>query len=99
MSTNHQTTQKLQKETKEVTELMQINVQKVVQRGENLDKLQVKSEELQQNSLVFKKGAKKVIGHDLNLGGEPHVVEKPKVKYDYRGSDFCYFDYHHHSYC
>jgi hypothetical protein len=53
-------TQKLQNETKEVTELMQINVQKVVQRGENLGNLQEKSADLQQNSLIFKKGAQKV---------------------------------------
>jgi Synaptobrevin len=75
-------TQKLQNETKEVTELMQINVQKVVQRGENLGKLQEKSADLQQNSLIFKKGAQKVTIKDLNLGRKTHVVEKSAIKYD-----------------
>jgi vesicle-associated membrane protein 4 len=39
----------------EVVGIMQNNIEKVVQRGEKLDSLQNKTEELQQGALSFKK--------------------------------------------
>lgn len=44
----------------EVIGIMQNNIEKVMQRGEKLDSLQNKTEDLQQGALQFKKGASRV---------------------------------------
>ncbi|ORY46212.1 synaptobrevin, partial [Neocallimastix californiae] len=44
----------------EVVGIMQDNIQKVMDRGERLDTLQVKTEDLQQQSSNFKRGANRV---------------------------------------
>ncbi|KAI8615081.1 synaptobrevin [Chytriomyces sp. MP71] len=50
----------VQKQVDEVVNLMNDNIAKVVQRGENLEQLQDKTEGLQQSALQFKKGASDV---------------------------------------
>ncbi|KAH6562059.1 hypothetical protein BASA62_009392 [Batrachochytrium salamandrivorans] len=47
---------KVQGQVNEVIGIMQNNIEKVVQRGENLSSLQNKTDELNQGALQFKKG-------------------------------------------
>lgn len=53
-------TQQVQEQVNEVVGIMQDNIDKVMQRGEQLDSLQNKTDDLQNNSLQFKRGANKV---------------------------------------
>jgi vesicle-associated membrane protein 4 len=46
----------------EVIGVMQNNIEKVIKRGENLESLQNKTDDLQQGALQFKKGANKIKG-------------------------------------
>ncbi len=48
-------TQEVQQQVDEVIGIMHTNIDKVIQRGEKLDNLQNKTEELQQGALSFKK--------------------------------------------
>jgi vesicle-associated membrane protein 4 len=50
----------VQKEVQEVIGIMHTNIDKVVQRGEKLESLQNKTEELQQGALSFKKTSTQV---------------------------------------
>ncbi|KAJ3252174.1 hypothetical protein HK103_001785 [Boothiomyces macroporosus] len=50
----------VQQEVDEVVGIMQGNIHKVMQRGEQLDSLQNKTEDLQNSSLQFKRGANQV---------------------------------------
>ncbi|KAJ3404020.1 hypothetical protein HDU80_003409 [Chytriomyces hyalinus] len=50
----------VQKQVDEVVNVMTDNIAKVVQRGENLEHLQNKTEDLQQSAMQFKKGASAV---------------------------------------
>ncbi|KAI8843255.1 hypothetical protein HDU78_008900 [Chytriomyces hyalinus] len=50
----------VQKQVDEVVNLMTDNIAKVVQRGENLEQLQNKTDDLQQSAMQFKKGASAV---------------------------------------
>ncbi|KAL3897499.1 MAG: hypothetical protein SGCHY_003375 [Lobulomycetales sp.] len=50
----------VQREVDEVIGVMQNNIDKVVTRGEKLDALQDKTDDLQQGAMQFKKGATKV---------------------------------------
>ncbi|KAL6624293.1 synaptobrevin [Neocallimastix sp. 'constans'] len=52
--------QQVQQQVDEVVGIMQDNIQKVMDRGERLDTLQVKTEDLQQQSSNFKRGANRV---------------------------------------
>ncbi|KAJ3363560.1 hypothetical protein GGF32_003932 [Allomyces javanicus] len=53
-------TKQVQAQVNEVVGIMQNNIEKVMERGEKLDSLATKTEDLQQSSLQFKKGATKV---------------------------------------
>ncbi|KAL2912626.1 hypothetical protein HK105_207842 [Polyrhizophydium stewartii] len=53
-------TTQVQAQVDEVVGIMQDNIHKVMQRGEQLDSLQNKTEDLQNSSLQFKRGANKV---------------------------------------
>ncbi|KAI9018966.1 vesicle-associated membrane protein 1 [Hyaloraphidium curvatum] len=53
-------TAEVQAQVDEVVQIMQQNVNKVVQRGEALESLQTKTDDLQQSSLQFKRGANAV---------------------------------------
>ncbi|KAJ1498541.1 hypothetical protein HMI54_005215 [Coelomomyces lativittatus] len=53
-------TQVVQAQVDEVVGIMQNNIEKVMERGEKLESLATKTEDLQQSSLQFKKGATKV---------------------------------------
>ncbi|KAJ3094279.1 hypothetical protein HDU96_001749 [Phlyctochytrium bullatum] len=53
-------TQQVQSQVDEVVGIMQENVNKVMQRGEHLDTLQNKTEDLQNSSQQFRKGASAV---------------------------------------
>ncbi len=57
---NPQQTKVVQKQVDEVVGIMQDNIQKVMQRGEQLDTLQDRTENLQQSSQQFRKGANRV---------------------------------------
>ncbi len=59
MSTSNKTGQ-VQGQVDEVIGIMQNNIEKVVQRGEKLESLQTKTDDLQQGALQFKKGAVRV---------------------------------------
>ncbi|KAJ3159831.1 hypothetical protein HDU86_001483 [Geranomyces michiganensis] len=50
----------VQNQVNEVTAIMQDNINKVMQRGEHLDTLQDKTDDLQNSSLQFKRGANRV---------------------------------------
>ncbi|KAJ3223887.1 hypothetical protein HDU81_008841, partial [Chytriomyces hyalinus] len=50
----------VQNQVDEVVNLMSDNIAKVVQRGENLEQLQNKTDDLQQSAMQFKKGASAV---------------------------------------
>jgi vesicle-associated membrane protein 4 len=50
-------TQQVQKEVDDVIGIMHTNIEKVVQRGEKLESLQSKTDDLQQGALQFKRGA------------------------------------------
>ncbi|KAJ3085565.1 hypothetical protein HK102_014041 [Quaeritorhiza haematococci] len=50
----------VQQQVDEVVGIMQDNIHKVMQRGEQLDTLQNKTENLQNSSMQFKKGASRV---------------------------------------
>ncbi|KAH6563090.1 hypothetical protein BASA50_004619 [Batrachochytrium salamandrivorans] len=50
----------VQQQVDEVVGIMQDNIHKVMQRGEQLDTLQNKTEDLQNSSLQFKRGANRV---------------------------------------
>jgi vesicle-associated membrane protein 4 len=52
--------QSVQKEVDEVVGIMNDNINKVMERGEKLDSLQEKTDDLQQSSLQFKRGATRV---------------------------------------
>ncbi|KAI8916444.1 synaptobrevin [Entophlyctis helioformis] len=53
-------TAQVQQQVDEVVGIMQDNIHKVMQRGEQLETLQNKTEDLQNSSLQFKRGANKV---------------------------------------
>ncbi|TPX34105.1 hypothetical protein SeMB42_g07378 [Synchytrium endobioticum] len=53
-------TAQVQNQVDEVVGIMQNNIEKVMQRGERLESLQNKTDDLQQGALQFKKGATKV---------------------------------------
>ncbi|KAJ3041501.1 hypothetical protein HDV00_009297 [Rhizophlyctis rosea] len=53
-------TQAVQQQVDEVVGIMQENIHKVMQRGEQLNSLQGKTEDLQASSMQFRKGASKV---------------------------------------
>ncbi|KAJ3052631.1 hypothetical protein HK097_005942 [Rhizophlyctis rosea] len=53
-------TQAVQQQVDEVVGIMQDNINKVMQRGEQLNSLQNKTEDLQNSSMQFRKGASKV---------------------------------------
>ncbi|KAI9145974.1 synaptobrevin [Paraphysoderma sedebokerense] len=53
-------THQVQAQVNEVVGIMQNNIEKVMERGEKLDSLANKTEDLQQSSMQFKKGATKV---------------------------------------
>ncbi|KAI8899489.1 synaptobrevin, partial [Globomyces pollinis-pini] len=50
----------VQQEVDEVVGIMQSNITKVMERGDNLDRLQDQTENLQQASSQFKRGANQV---------------------------------------
>lgn len=50
----------VQKEVDDVVGIMHENINKVMDRGEKLDSLQTKTEDLQQGALQFKRGASRV---------------------------------------
>lgn len=50
----------VQNQVQEVIGIMQNNIEKVVQRGEKLENIQNKTEELQQGALSFKKSSNAV---------------------------------------
>ena len=60
MSNSGNKTQQVQSEVDEVVGIMQGNIHKVMQRGEQIDSLQTKTEDLQSSSLQFKRGANQV---------------------------------------
>ncbi|TPX64895.1 hypothetical protein SpCBS45565_g05545 [Spizellomyces sp. 'palustris'] len=60
MSQQSGKTAQVQDQVNEVVGIMQDNINKVVQRGEQLDTLQDKTEDLQNSSLQFKRGANRV---------------------------------------
>ncbi len=53
-------TKQLQSEVNEVVGIMQDNIHKVMERGEQLDQLQTKTDDLQQSSMQFRRGANRV---------------------------------------
>ncbi|KAI8823169.1 synaptobrevin [Fimicolochytrium jonesii] len=53
-------TGQVQNQVDEVVGIMQDNINKVMQRGEQLDTLQNKTDDLQNSSLQFKRGANRV---------------------------------------
>ncbi|KAJ3128380.1 SNAP receptor, synaptobrevin [Nowakowskiella sp. JEL0407] len=53
-------TQQVQKQVDEVVGIMQDNIQKVMQRGEQLDSIQNKTDDLQNSSQQFRRGASRV---------------------------------------
>ncbi|CAO3649940.1 unnamed protein product [Mucor hiemalis] len=53
-------TQKVQQQVDEVVNIMQDNIDKVMQRGERLDDLRGKTEDLQATSSHFRRGANQV---------------------------------------
>lgn len=53
-------TAEVQQQVDEVVGIMQTNIEKVIARGEKLDSLQTKTDDLQQGAMQFKKGATKV---------------------------------------
>ncbi|KAJ3190264.1 SNAP receptor, synaptobrevin [Gaertneriomyces sp. JEL0708] len=53
-------TQQVQNQVDDVVGIMQDNINKVMQRGEQLDTLQNKTDDLQTSSLQFKRGANRV---------------------------------------
>ncbi|TPX59688.1 hypothetical protein PhCBS80983_g02261 [Powellomyces hirtus] len=53
-------TNQVQNQVDEVVGIMQDNINKVMQRGEHLDTLQNKTDDLQNSSLQFKRGANRV---------------------------------------
>ncbi|KAJ3223416.1 SNAP receptor, synaptobrevin, partial [Clydaea vesicula] len=59
MSSQNRTAQ-VQNQVDEVVGIMQDNISKVMQRGEQLDTLQNKTDDLQNSSQQFKKGASRV---------------------------------------
>lgn len=63
MSTSNQNndkTKQVKEEVDHVVEIMHDNIHKVMERGERLDSLQTKTEDLQQGALQFKRGASRV---------------------------------------
>jgi len=52
--------QRVHDEVREVVGIMQNNIDKVMERGERLETLQTKTDDLQQSSMQFKKGASQV---------------------------------------
>ncbi|KAJ3087273.1 hypothetical protein HK102_011455 [Quaeritorhiza haematococci] len=56
----NQKTQQIQNQVDEVIGLMHNNIEKVIARGEKLESLQNKTDDLQQGALQFKRGATKV---------------------------------------
>ncbi|KAI8810248.1 synaptobrevin, partial [Cladochytrium replicatum] len=53
-------TVQVQRQVDEVVGIMQDNINKVMQRGEQLDTLQNKTEDLQNSSMQFRRGASRV---------------------------------------
>ncbi|KAI8999521.1 synaptobrevin-domain-containing protein [Gaertneriomyces semiglobifer] len=53
-------TEQVQQQVDEVIGIMHNNIDKVMQRGERLESLQNKTDDLQQGALQFKRGATKV---------------------------------------
>ncbi|PVZ96721.1 hypothetical protein BB558_007354 [Smittium angustum] len=51
-------TMQVQRQVDEVTEIMQQNINKVLQRGENIDSLQTKTEEMSVSAQAFQRKAK-----------------------------------------
>ena len=60
---NNSRTEEVQQQVNEVIGIMNTNIEKVVQRGEKLNSLQSKTEELQQGALSFKKTSNDVKNH------------------------------------
>ncbi|TPX33880.1 hypothetical protein SmJEL517_g03339 [Synchytrium microbalum] len=60
MSAQGNKTGQVQAQVDEVVGIMQNNIEKVMQRGEKLESLQNKTDDLQQGALQFKRGATKV---------------------------------------
>ncbi|KAJ3344353.1 hypothetical protein HDU93_000143 [Gonapodya sp. JEL0774] len=58
----------------EVVTIMQQNVQRVVERGERLDTLQTKTDDLAQGAMQFKRGANKV-RRQVGIGVTPLGME------------------------
>ena len=54
---NPNKTKQVQQQVDEVVGIMHENINKVMERGEKLDSLQTKTEDLQQGALQFKRGA------------------------------------------
>ncbi|KAI9143966.1 synaptobrevin, partial [Paraphysoderma sedebokerense] len=50
-------TDQVQNEVNEVVGIMQQNLETVMQRGERLENLQTKTDDLQQSSMQFRRGA------------------------------------------
>ncbi|TPX66570.1 hypothetical protein SpCBS45565_g04391 [Spizellomyces sp. 'palustris'] len=59
-SPTNQKTAQVQNQVDEVIGIMHNNIEKVMARGERLDSLQNKTDDLQQGALQFKRGATKV---------------------------------------
>ena len=57
---SQQRTQKIQNEVNEVVGIMQDNIEKVMERGEKIEVLQDKTDDLQNSATKFKKGANRV---------------------------------------
>ncbi|KAI9106006.1 synaptobrevin [Phlyctochytrium arcticum] len=53
-------TAQVQSQVDDVVGIMQDNINKAMQRGEHLDSLQTKTDDLQNSSLQFKRGANRV---------------------------------------
>ncbi|XP_071955959.1 vesicle-associated membrane protein 8-like [Antedon mediterranea] len=53
-------TKQLQKDVDQVTDIMQENIEKILERGDKLDDLSKHADDLEQNSAGFKKTAVKV---------------------------------------
>ena len=51
---------KIQKDLDEVTDIMHRNIEEVIHRGETLDTLMVRSEDLSRGSIEFNRRAKKM---------------------------------------
>ncbi|KAJ3107118.1 hypothetical protein HDU97_004811 [Phlyctochytrium planicorne] len=67
-------TNEIQAQVDEVISVMHNNIEKVIARGEKLDSLQNKTDDLQQGALQFKRGAAKDLKLKLIIAGIVVVV-------------------------